>query len=617
MVATITCLRVALQTERSLAAPLQQRCSTWFNSIFRMQLEECLSQLERLRGGPPLTFDTLRLNVGEIRLERFEQDLSARVLKALMHELTLHNVLMRSDDVSAGDTLFVSKTQAHAHSPVTESLGEERHDALTFLLGFLDTGRLQAPQCWLPPSSPNVWLDAKLDAWEACEPVWGARIELAWRCVEEVGRHRLIATFGQAALARLSRWLIASVPDAKMLVLSDTQASKLLPLIGALVLQRDTTTGEALQRRGRHAGWRFASARAPRKVAQLRLRRVSGDALPDALAPEEGDLRDYRIRTRDRREIAGKWALTGPEFEMSGPWPSLCRILLARPLTQAAQFALRMMLVQWAPLAHPGNADARNWQLVLRSAVDVNASNLPSKVIGNRVSTAATRASRASTEESKNAVYAIETPKAGARSEALGRTGATPHRASSPLSASIAELRDPDDLKCLSMISAGVVLLWPLLPALFEAHSLTEGFEFVDERAQLRAVMLLDALVWGDGTLAEWRLNGARYWCGLSAAQATFNPTVWEVVDADIQALLDTWLVGVLTQVPALEGFDAAGIRALFLQRSGILELTDRLPRLTLDAQVQDILLHDLPWSLSLVTLPWIPNVISVNWLNT
>lgn len=616
MVATIICLRVALQTERALAAPLQQRCSTWFNSTFRRQLEACLSQLERLRGGTPLTLDTLRLNVGEIRLERFEQDLSARVLKALMHELTLHDVLMGSDDIPASDTLSASKTRTGAHSPLTERLGDGRQNALTLLLGFLDTGRLQAPQCWLPPSSPNIWLGTQLDAWEACEPAWAERIELAWRCVEKTGRDRLIVTFGQTALARLSRWLIASIPDAKMLVLSDAQASILLPLMAVLVLQRDNTTGEALQRRGVHSGWRFASARAMSKAVQVRLTRVSGGVLPDALAPERRDLRDNLATTRDRGEIPGRPALTGAELEISSPWASLCRILLARPLTQATQFALRMMLVQWAPLAHPGNADARGWQSVLRAAVEVNVSNLPNDLINNGALTDATRASRVATGKSKHAVRATETFKAGAKNEVRGGADFTPRRISSPLSASMTTLRSADDAECLSMISAGVVLLWPLLPALFEAHSLTDDFEFVDEQAQLRAVMLLDALVWGDGVLAEWRLEGARYWCGLSATQTAFKAKAWKVVDADTQALLDTWLLGVMAQVPSLEGFDAAGIRALFLQRSGVLELTGTLPRLTLDTQMQDILLRDLPWPLSLVTLPWLPNVVSVNWLN-
>lgn len=161
--------------------------------------------------------------------------------------------------------------------------------------------------------------------------------------------------------------------------------------------------------------------------------------------------------------------------------------------------------------------------------------------------------------------------------------------------------------------SAGLVLLWPMLPSLFSQLRLTNDGDFVDGSARLRAACWLDWLVWQDDTPAEWRLPLNKLLCGLPLDVPCAS---WEVPDIETINALDLWLAPMPTMLGgALAKCTPSDLRLLFLQRAGTLVRRETDWILQVDEDASDILLSDLPWPLEEVGLPWMESPLAIEWL--
>lgn len=582
MSVTIGRLRMVLRTQQLSAQPLQQRCSLWFHQEFRDQLDQCLTQVQQELGGTSLVLDGLRLNLGDIRAQQFEHDLSERAIKALVRELALHVAVNNVDDKRAylrvdgeGD---IQDEGAQSEPQGTLPKPEIADEGLILLLAYLDTGRRHSTLRWLPPSSPSQWLHAQLDRWQTCEAAWQGRVEFAWRCLGRLSSQRLVATFTPTVLARLSRWLLAATPAAAALGLSNRQACDWLPLAAVLALRHDTTSSQAVTRRMSEEQWHMVDL-----VHGRGGRLQEGVSITTKSEPRRTSLDMIHGEENPpfKRHLLGRWPIPGP-------LSALGRLLLAEPFTPATYLAIRLILTHWASFSPLQNEEGVHLRSMLSAAVERGTAPEPSGNPASRM------------QESASASQAEATHKLANPLPSLQPVGITPSAV--------------NDLEHLELSGAGIVLLWPLLPDLFEAHALIDSSGFIDEASQVQAVMLLDALVWGDSAVSPWRLEEFCYWCGLPAERILQDPDTWRTLDSGLLVQLDAWLVSVLAQVPGLDGFDAPSLRALFLQRSGQLVVLDTWVRLTLDAQAQDALLRDCPWPLSHLTLPWLPLVVSLTW---
>lgn len=583
MSVTIARLRMVLRTQQLSAQPLQQRCSLWFHQEFRAQLDQCLTQVQQELGGASLVLDGLRLNLGDIRAQQFEHDLSERAIKALVRELALHVAVNSVDDTQAylrvdGEGGDIQDEGAQSESQATLPKPEIADVGLILLLAYLDTGRRHSTLLWLPPANPSQWLHAQLDRWQSCEAAWQGRVEFAWRCLDRLSSQRLVATFTPTVLARLSRWLLAAVPAAAALGLSNRQACDWLPLAAVLALRHDTASDQAVTRRMSQGQWRMVDSV-----------HGHGGGLQEGLSittksePRHTSLDMVHSEEKSpyERHLLGRRPIPGP-------LSALGRLLLAEPFTPATYLAIRLILTRWASLSHLQSDEGVHLRSMLSAAVERGTASEPSGKHESRM------------RENVSARQAEAPRKLANPPASLQPVGITPSSV--------------NDLEDLDLSGAGIVLLWPLLPDLFESHALIDSSGFIDEASQVQAVMLLDALVWGDGALAPWRLEEFCYWCGLPAERILQDPDTWRTLDSGLLVQLDAWLVSALAQVPGLDGFDAPSLRALFLQRSGKLVVRDTWVRLTLDAQAQDALLRDCPWPLSHLTLPWLPLVVSLTW---
>ena len=181
------------------------------------------------------------------------------------------------------------------------------------------------------------------------------------------------------------------------------------------------------------------------------------------------------------------------------------------------------------------------------------------------------------------------------------------------------ESREPDVPlpQTLRVSNAGVVLLWPLLPRLFAQLELLEKpkqdapYRFINQKAQQRAVCLLDALTWADDERAEWRCPVNKWLCGwpLTASLET-----WPAVNDATRALFTTWLSGLSFQIPGLQRCGPDELRALFLQRPGVMQESRAGWHLTVEVHASDMMLAQLPWPLKQLTLPWLPEPLEMMW---
>lgn len=175
---------------------------------------------------------------------------------------------------------------------------------------------------------------------------------------------------------------------------------------------------------------------------------------------------------------------------------------------------------------------------------------------------------------------------------------------------------EPQEHAPIYIANAGLALLYPLLPHFFrQLRLLTEdagGVARIDgTEAASRAVHLLQYMVDQrcDAPQAELTLN--KLLCGLPP-DTPLAPAI--TPDENELALCDHLLMAVIGNWQIFGNSSPAGLRETFLQREGKLVLHDGKWKLTVSRKTIDVLLRQLPWSISVVNNRWMPQPLSVTW---
>ncbi|QXF33920.1 hypothetical protein CE143_12780 [Photorhabdus luminescens] len=160
--------------------------------------------------------------------------------------------------------------------------------------------------------------------------------------------------------------------------------------------------------------------------------------------------------------------------------------------------------------------------------------------------------------------------------------------------------------------NAGILILWPMLPALFNQLNLLEEKKFIHQQAQFRAVDFLDYLIWGDeeGRVERKTLN--KVLCGLMIDEEM--PPI--PVEPEKQLIIEQWLDAIIAQLPGWKKLSRNDARQLFLQRPGELLIDEQEIKITLQHQPFDLLLADWPWPLNIAKLPWLNRHLQIDWQN-
>jgi hypothetical protein len=156
--------------------------------------------------------------------------------------------------------------------------------------------------------------------------------------------------------------------------------------------------------------------------------------------------------------------------------------------------------------------------------------------------------------------------------------------------------------------NAGLVLLHPFLPQLFDSLGIAAGEKLLKPE---RALCLLHYLGSGQLKAPEYLMVLPKVLCGVdlsTAIESDVNLTATEQEEAEglLKAVIGHW--------EALRNTSADGLRGTFLLRPGKLSLRGEEWLLQVESQTCDILMQQLPWGISMVKLPWMERMLWVEW---
>jgi hypothetical protein len=174
----------------------------------------------------------------------------------------------------------------------------------------------------------------------------------------------------------------------------------------------------------------------------------------------------------------------------------------------------------------------------------------------------------------------------------------------------------PEPEHAIFIRNAGLVLLNPYLPTLFDRLGLLtrEGEgppRIVGLEATSRAVHLLQYLVDQRLDRPEPDLVLNKLLCGIPTAQpieARIEP-----VQDDLD-LCESLLRSVIANWPIIRNTSPEGLRETFLQREGRLLHGDARWSLQVQRKGLDVLVDQIPWSISMIYHRWMADPIHVAW---
>jgi hypothetical protein len=170
-----------------------------------------------------------------------------------------------------------------------------------------------------------------------------------------------------------------------------------------------------------------------------------------------------------------------------------------------------------------------------------------------------------------------------------------------------------DDRPGLVVDHAGLVVLHPFLPRLFERVGVAlPGTRSIDSAMLPRAAALLAYAAVGDDNPLDFELGLIKVLLGLRPEAVVLTPAgTLSAADRDeVDALLDS----VIEHWKVLKHTSIAGLRGSFLQRRGLVTAIDGSWRLRVEPDSFDLLIDRLPWALGPIKLPWMSTRLFTEW---
>ncbi|MGJ3438308.1 contractile injection system tape measure protein [Serratia sp. Je.1.23.a] len=560
-------LRFRLHTQERYAEAIQARCSLWFRDELMPELRVLFADCAE---GETRTIERLTVNVGEVPLSQFESIMQARILSQLKEQLFALPAPVRQVPGAS------MRQAAWQHGAVeglttaakiaTEKDGSQGEGAMlpasfTQLLHYLDTGVVMDARPWLFQAGRDVWLRESLDSATTVQEGGrrlSPRIALAVRLLQPRARQRLITSWPGQVLSHVSAWLLTS---RRLPSMPSSDAVWMLPLAALLALRHHPVASD------------YVWALPTRPVVSSAPVPFFGDTGVDPVA-------GFAVVTTGTSAVGENVPSMGrepPNIRTFEAW-------LVALFDGGMPDDLQGPLMGWLCGATP---DSR-----------------PPATYLSGVSASVRRQLQATCEP-----LLMPTPRPLALTpdvRSTERVAVAGTERSMPLPAA-RRITESDEPRIVA--GAGVVVLWPLLPSLFDQFGWLEEGRFVDDESRWHAVACLDWLTWGEAPLAEWRTPCTRLLCGI-------DPDVpFDAVSPSLlrQAELDDWLGRALITVPLLDRCSGGDIRSFFLQRTGT--LVDEPMSLTIEPDAPDVLLSQLPWPLTNVMLPWLSAPVRVNWV--
>ena len=183
-------------------------------------------------------------------------------------------------------------------------------------------------------------------------------------------------------------------------------------------------------------------------------------------------------------------------------------------------------------------------------------------------------------------------------------------RLKKPLSPMPAATKAKKEAESIYIANAGLILLHPFIPALFERLKFTEGKEWKGDEEQNKAVCVLNYLVSGNEDQQEIEMVLPKLLCGMKIDEVVVRTELTDEIRYECEDLLKS----VITHWRVLKNTSIGGLRETFLQLEGKLSKTDNGWLLQVEQKAVDVLLAHLPWGISIVKLPWMEGMLYGEW---
>lgn len=216
-----------------------------------------------------------------------------------------------------------------------------------------------------------------------------------------------------------------------------------------------------------------------------------------------------------------------------------------------------------------------------------------------KTSTAPGNASVRSTPDSRAGTAPTPQPQAAPRIETASVMAYLPDKAQ-------------DSQPGLRVYAGGLILLHPYLSRFLNACHIPHEGEFIAQHSLPRAAALLHFLATGREEIHEFELDLVKLLLGhLPETPVPVAPGLLSLEDRqEGEALLGA----VIGHWQALRSTSIDGFRLSFLQRQGLLYDNGSHWLLHIESEAFDVLLSQLPWSISLIKLPWMTKPIFIDW---
>ena len=159
--------------------------------------------------------------------------------------------------------------------------------------------------------------------------------------------------------------------------------------------------------------------------------------------------------------------------------------------------------------------------------------------------------------------------------------------------------------------NAGLILMAPFLPLLFERLSLIETNVFKSRQHAERACHLLQYINNDSCSSPETSLLLNKLLCGIKPGLPI---TRGINVENEERNTIHSLMEHIIKEWKAVGNTSFSGLQTSFFQRQGKLQLKDEIWLLTLEQRPYDMLIDQLPWSISNIKFSWMQRMINVYW---
>ncbi len=159
--------------------------------------------------------------------------------------------------------------------------------------------------------------------------------------------------------------------------------------------------------------------------------------------------------------------------------------------------------------------------------------------------------------------------------------------------------------------NAGMVIVAPYLPRLWNMLGLIEKEKFKDFQAAERAVHLLQFMTDECTDTPEYLLVLNKILCGIKLSE----PVTGRIdISAKEQEAVESLIRGMIENWKTIGHTSVGGFRESFFQRRGRLTLKDEAWHLKVEQRAFDMLLDSIPWSFATIKHTWMERVVYVKW---